>query len=154
MELLKDDSLYKIIESEPQDVELINREIKRYMIENPTLVHETLNYLLSQADIYKAEYMRIQKLKSVKETNADLIKNIIIQSMQETDSKYVETRIGKLSLRKTPGSVVIKDITKIPEEYFKIEKSPKLKEIKDAYNAGLISNETIEIKQGYSLIKK
>jgi len=154
MEFLKDDSLYRLLESEPQDVELINLEINRYLKENPTVVHETLNYLLNQAEIYKEEYMRIQKLKKTKELNADLIKNTIIQNMLSNDSKYIETRIGKLSIRKTPKSVVVKDITAIPEQFFKIEKTPRLSDIKDAYEAGLIDKSAVELKQSYSLIKK
>ncbi len=158
MEYLNDDSFYKILERDDIDNFTKTMEIKRLLKEDPTLLHKTLNYYEMQGEMYKQEKLRIAKLQKEKEEQFDFIKTTILHEIESNlsngGSKYIDTAIGKLSIRKTPAKVNIVDITKIPKQYMKIEETPRLTELKKAYEEGLLPQGTIELTQSYSLIKK
>lgn len=154
MKLLRDPSLYNILEADTVPYEEIHNKIEYLMENDPTVLHETLNYLTNQAEIYKIEYMRIQALKKQKETFVELIKKEVLAYLEQRGVKAVETNIGKLYKRKSPPKVNIKDIDSIPEEYFKIEKTPSLTRIKEAYKEGKLNSTQVELTESYSLVKK
>lgn len=154
MEILRNPSLYNLLDSEGIPYEDIHNKII-WMVENdPTALHETINYLENQAEIYKTEYMRIQKLKKQKEENVDMLKKEILSYLEQRGIKSIETNIGKISKRKTPAKVNIKDLSKIPEDCFKVERTPSLTKIKEAYKSGLLDESAVELTEGYSLVRK
>lgn len=158
MEYLENDGLYRLLEDPQKDNFTITMEIKRLLKEDPDVVHRTLNHISNQAEMYKAEKLRVAKIQKEKEENVDFIKKVVTEELQKSKlnsgKAYIDTSIGKLSIKKSPGKVKIINLDAIPEEFFKVEKTPKLTELKKAYEDGTLANNIIEIEQSYSLIQK
>lgn len=84
------------------------------------------------ANAQKEEAKRIMELSKASQRQADRLRGYLINQMALTGKTKIEGIDGKLSLRKLPPKVAITDPTLIPQEYLKVEVSPKLNEIKKA----------------------
>lgn len=155
---LEKDDLYKMIEDPQRDNYEIYETVKLLLETDPSALHKTLNYLNMQKEMLKQEKLRIAKLQKEKEESQELIKNsikkIMIERRNNGDKSYVDTEIGKISIRKTPGKLDIISLEDIPEEYFKVEKKPKLQELKTAYKAGNLKEGIVKITTDYSVLVK
>jgi hypothetical protein len=155
---LEKDDLYKMIEDPQRDNYAIYETVKLMFDTEPNALHKTLNYLNMQAEMLKQEKLRISKLQKEKEESHELIKNAIKKIMLEKRNSghknYIDTEIGKISIRKSPGKLNIISLEDIPEEYFKIEKTPKLNDLKSAYKNGSLKEGIVEITTDYSVVIK
>ena len=158
MEYLQDDYIYKLMEKSQRDDFYTTKVILDTLKDAPEKVHQLLNYYTIQAEMYKQEKLRVALIQKDKESKLDFIKQIVTKQMVEDadngGKKYIDTSSGKLSVRKKPGKVKIVNLAAIPDEYFKVEKKPILKSIKEAYNEGMLEDGAIEIETGYSLLSK
>jgi acetylglutamate kinase len=152
--VLRDWNLYNIIEADDFDAEKAHSAISEYLKSDPTVVHETMNYIEGRAEQYKKEYMRIQSLKKEEEERLDFIKKSMLSYLEENDIKKIETSIGKISRRRTQPKMRVLDESKIPEEYFKIERKPKLKEIRSAIKNNELDKNIVEFIESQAIFRK
>jgi hypothetical protein len=100
------------------------------------------------ADMIKAEIKALQSRISSHESGSEWLKKWLSMFVQ-VGEKF-EFGSGKISWRKS--SSVIVDETKLPDEYFKVVRSPMKSEIKDAIKAGTtIPGALIEEKQNIQI---
>jgi hypothetical protein len=87
----------------------------------------------SVAEARKKEAQRLITLSKQSQKQADRLRGYLISQMKLTGKTKIEGVDGKLSLRKLPAKVVIVgDPDFIPDEFLKVEISPRLNEIKKA----------------------
>ena len=71
----------------------------------------------SQIDVIDAEIKRLQDLKKQVKAKEDRLKTMLKDCMEAIGTTKIETDLGKISIRKSPGSLVIDDETLIPKLY-------------------------------------
>ena len=71
----------------------------------------------SQMEAIDGEIKRLQDLKKSVKSKSDRLKNMLKDSMEAIGTKNIETNLGKISIRKNPGSLVIDDIDLVPATY-------------------------------------
>ncbi len=87
----------------------------------------------SIADARKKESQRLRDLANEAQSQADRLKGYLIRQMKLTGKTKIEGIDGKLSLRKKPPKLCLNiDPRDLPDEYKKVEVTPKLAEIKKA----------------------
>ncbi|MGK7933494.1 MAG: siphovirus Gp157 family protein [Microcystaceae cyanobacterium] len=89
----------------------------------------------SVAEARKNEAKRLRELANQSQKQADRLRGYLIRQMKLTGKTKVEGIDGKLSLRTLPAKVAIANPDQIPEQYLKVEVSPRLSEIKKAIKA-------------------
>ncbi|MGK7957446.1 MAG: siphovirus Gp157 family protein [Crocosphaera sp.] len=106
----------------------------------------------SIAEARKNEAKRLRALANQSQKQADRLRTYLIRQMKLTGKTKVEGIDGKLSLRKLPAKVAIANPDQIPEQYLKVEVSPRLSEIKKAIKANpSIDWASLEDNENYSL---
>lgn len=91
--------------------------------------------LSAEADMIKAQEKRLAEMRRVKENRADRLERYLAGILQTGEK--LEAPWAKISWRKS-SSLAIDDYAEIPESFFKIEKSPKIAEIKEAVKGGAV----------------
>lgn len=152
--MLKDWTLYNILEADDFDAEKAHDAISQYLKADPTIVHQTMNYIEGRAEQYKKEYMRIQELKKQEEERVSFIKKSMLSFLRENDKKTIETSIGKISRRRTQPKMKIVDESKIPEQYFKVERKPRLKDIRSAIKNKQLDASMVEFIESEAIFRK
>ena len=85
----------------------------------------------AEIDAIKAEEKRLSDRRRVKENKVQRLKEYMLQSMEATETKKLDTPKCYISTRKSQ-KVVVDDESQIPEWYFKITRTPNKTEIKKA----------------------
>jgi hypothetical protein len=152
--MLSNWELFNIINEEPFDAEKTLLAIEHFLKTNPKVVHETMNYIEGLAEMYKKEYMRIRELKKKEEEKFDFIKKMILHYMKENDVKKIQTPQGVLSKRRIAPKLNITDESKIPEEYFKVERTINLLKVKSAIKENKIDPSSFELIENEALFRK
>lgn len=108
------------IEQLKNDIAVKQDEIVKYIATKQNLV-----------DAIKAEEKRLGEYRKSQENKLERFKNYVKNIMEVTDTKKVETNYGSLTLRKSPISVEVTDLTKVPPQYIqtKVEQSVDKKAI-------------------------
>lgn len=65
----------------------------------------------------KAEEKRLAEYRRIEEKKLRRLKDYSIECMQMLGNKKLETNLGRISLAKKPGSLIITDESKVPEQY-------------------------------------
>lgn len=65
----------------------------------------------------KAEEKRLAEYRRLEEKKLQRLKDYSIECMQMLGNKKLETNLGRISLAKKPGSLIITDESKVPERY-------------------------------------
>lgn len=145
-----------------EDVEM-NEDVKSQIIEQiEAMIEEKSENIIALVKNYEAtigaikeEEKRLNDNRKALENKVSRLKEYTKECLERTGKKKVETKLGNISIRKTPPSVNILDETKIPLEYIgikeitSIDKKLLLSDLKD----GLVIPGA-EIKQGTSLTIK
>jgi hypothetical protein len=85
------------------------------------------------AEARQQEYRRLRALAEQAQNQADRLRGYLAKEMTRTGKAKIEGAIAKLSLRKKPPRVCLNcDVDKLPDQFKKIEVSPRLTEIKKA----------------------
>lgn len=71
----------------------------------------------SQIDVIDGEIKRLQDLKKQVKKKEDRLKTMLKDSMELLGTTKIETDLGKISIRKNPGSLVVDDMDLIPATY-------------------------------------
>lgn len=83
----------------------------------------------------KEESKRLRELAQQSERQGERLRQYLIRQMKLTKKSKIEGIDGKISLRKLPAKVAIAQLEAVPDEYLKVEVSPRLTEIKKAIKA-------------------
>lgn len=83
--------------------------------------------LEADAEMYKAEKQRLDKLEKSSKKKADSLKNYLGEVLKGMGYDYVnknkiKTSIGNVGFKKLPPSLKITDLSKVPEKYIKPRK--------------------------------
>jgi hypothetical protein len=95
-------------------------------------------YIRHQESVSEArenEAKRLRELANQSQRQADRLRGYLIRQMKLTGKNKIEGMDGKLSLRKLPAKVAIANLEAVPDEFLKVEVSPRLSEIKKALKA-------------------
>lgn len=152
--MLSEWELFNVINEESFDAEKSLLAIEHFLKTDPKVVHETMNYIEGLAEMYKKEYMRIQHLKKKEEEKFDFIKKMTLHYMKENDVKKIQTPRGVLSKRRIAPKLNIIDESKIPEEYFKIERKISVSKVKEAIKENKIDPSSFELVESEALFRK
>lgn len=108
--------------------------------------------LEAEQDAYIKEIARINELKKKADNKVKAMKDYLSYNLQQMDIQKLDTKLFKLSFRKSE-SVVIDDQTKLPEEYIKVKttESPDKTALKKALKDGEIEGCHIETKQNLQI---
>ena len=82
------------------------------------------------ATAIKAEEDRFYKRRKTLENSISFFKFYIKNSMEALGKQKVETLTGVASIRKSPAKLVVLDLLKIPDKWFKIKKELTLQPLK------------------------
>ena len=90
----------------------------------------------ADADALAVEIKRLQAMKKAKDGLISRMKDNLLQAMTMAGVKELATGIGKWRLQKNPYSVVIKDISLVPQQYLipvqpDVDKKSMLADFKD-----------------------
>lgn len=140
---------------EVEEVEQIKAIIEAEIETKSTGIIAVVRNLESTVDAIDTEIKRLTDLKKVKKNNIDRLKEYTKECMELRGVKKLETSLGNISIRKTPGSVNILDEAIIPLDYItieevkKVDKKALLKDLKDG-----LAIDGVELKTGTSLTIK
>ena len=136
-----------------EDFAIALNELEQSKIEKCGNAISYLSMVKHGIEEMKAEEKRIATQRKSLETRVKNIENAFLYVLNNMGGGEVITKYGIMKIRKNPPSVVIDDISKIPDKYknTKIEITPDKKAIKKAID----NNEKIEgchIEQGEKLV--
>ena len=106
--------------------------------------------LEAEAEAYKKEIERMTKIKKALENRASFLKKNLEEAMIELDKKKFKTKLFSFNIQKNAPSLKILDESKIPEDYYKIEKKLNKNDLKEAVKNGLFED-AAELVQTESL---
>ena len=89
---------------------------------------------------YKAEEERISAKRKSNENKIKSLKIYMQQNMETMDIKKIKTDLFSFGIQKNRASVKILDETKLPEDYFKITRTPIKADIEKALKEGLLTD--------------
>ena len=107
--------------------------------------YQDQNALLTAID---EQIKRLQDYKKITKNKIDRYKNYVKSNMEILGIDKIQTELGTIQIAKSPISVEVIDIDKVPDEYIntKIEKTVDKAKIKDNFKA------TGEIIEGINII--
>lgn len=97
----------------------------------------------AEIDAIKAEEKRLADRRRVKENKVKRLKEYMLQSMDATETKKLDTPKVYISTRKSQ-KVVIDNESKIPRQYIVVKESVDKTEIRKALKAGAVDGAHIE----------
>jgi hypothetical protein len=116
-----------------------DEDFKLDVLEGETDFHEVIHKLLRMAqdnmylsDAAKSALHDIRERKDRFDRRVEAARSIIKTLMETAEIKKLEFPTATLYVRNTPQSVVVYDEDKIPDEFMRIKREPKLTDIKNA----------------------
>lgn len=97
----------------------------------------------AEIEAMKAEEKRLADRRRVKENKVKRLKEYMLQSMEATDTKKLDTPKCYISTRKSQ-KVIIDNEAKIPRQFFKITETVNKTEIKKALKSGAVDGAHME----------
>lgn len=88
----------------------------------------------------KAEEERLYNKRKAIENRKESLKQYLQSAMIAVDKKKIKTELFSFNVQKNAPSLKIKDETKIPEDYYKIEKKLNKTDLKEAVKNGLFTD--------------
>lgn len=92
--------------------------------------------LIAEAEGIKGLVKVMELRASIKLQRAQKMRDATFAAMQEAGRRRIDAPDFVASVRKSAGKVVVTDPDKLPDVFVKIERTPKLKDIKDAIASG------------------
>ena len=87
-------------------------------------------------DVINNEIKRLQKLKKTKHNANDRLKNYIKDNMLQLDKTKIKGDLFSISIRNNAESVEILNEKELPEDAFKVTRTPDKTAIKEALKKG------------------
>lgn len=95
-----------------------------------------IKHLEALTEARKNEYRRLRDLAEQSEKQAEKLRSYLVLNMQKLDRKKINGLSASLSLRKKPAKVILNcEPEQLPEQFKKVEISPRLSEIKNYLKA-------------------
>lgn len=94
----------------------------------------------SDIDAIENEIKRLKAMSTRKENHIEWMKNYLKNHMEATGQLRIDSATVGVAIRKNPPSIIIEDVTKIPEKYMRIipeKKEPDKVLIKQAFKDGI-----------------
>ncbi|MEA5511979.1 siphovirus Gp157 family protein [Crocosphaera sp. UHCC 0190] len=92
-----------------------------------------IRYLESLSEARKQEYRRLRDLATQAQNQADKLRGYLIDHMTKANKTKIEGTTAKLSLRRKPPRVCLNcEVEALPDQFKKVEVTPRLTEIKKA----------------------
>lgn len=113
-------------------------------------IAKVLRSLDAEAEAYKKEIERFTLKKQGAENRAKRLKTYLQEAMEAVDKKKFKTDLFSFNIQKNAPSLKILDESKIPEDFYKIERKLNKVEFKKAVKEGLYE-EAAELVQSESL---
>lgn len=113
-------------------------------------IAKVLRSLDAEAEAYKKEIERFTLKKQGAESRAKRLKAYLQEAMEAVDKKKFKTELFSFNIQKNAPSLKILDESKIPEDFYKIERKLDKVEFKKAVKEGLYE-EAAELVQSESL---
>lgn len=113
-------------------------------------IAKVLRSLEAEAEAYKKEIERFTLKKQGAENRAKKLKAYLQEAMEAVDKKKFKTDLFSFNIQKNAPSLKILDESKIPEDFYKIERKLDKVEFKKAVKEGLYE-EAAELVQSESL---
>lgn len=113
-------------------------------------IAKVLRSLEAEAEAYKKEIERFTLKKQGVENRAKRLKVYLQEAMEAVDKKKFKTDLFSFNIQKNAPSLKILDESKIPEDFYKIERKLNKVEFKKAVKEGLYE-EVAELVQSESL---
>ncbi len=113
-------------------------------------IAKALKDLEAEAEAYKKEIERLSDKKKSAENRVKRLKEYLQMAMEEVDKKKFKTDLFSFNIQKNAPSLKILDESKIPEDFYKIERKLDKVEFKKAVKEGLYE-EAAELVQSESL---
>ena len=113
-------------------------------------IAKVLRDLNAEAEAYKKEIERMTLKKKRVENRMKNLKSYLEEAMRDVNKLKFKTRLFSFAIQKNAPSLKILDESKIPEEYFKIERKLNKQDLKEAVKKGLYP-EAAELVQSESL---
>jgi len=107
---------------EGTDLDTVLDSLEGTVAEKAEGILMVMKTLEAEQDAYKKEIDRLAALTNKSKNKADSMKKYLSNNLKVMDIKKLDTRLFKISFRKS-SSVIIDDITKIPETYIKTVKT-------------------------------
>lgn len=134
------------LENIDEHLEVLDGEIEN-KAEN---IAKVLRSLDGEVEIYKAEEKRLADKRKAIENRSKRLKEYLQEQMVAVDKKKFKTELFSFNIQKNRASVVITNEDKLPEDYFKISRTPIKADIEKALKEGLLTD-AAELKQTESL---
>lgn len=113
-------------------------------------IAKVLRSLDTEVEAYKKEIERFTLKKQSAENRAKGLKSYLQEAMEAVDKKKFKTDLFSFNIQKNAPSLRILDESKIPEDFYKIERKLDKMEFKKAVKEGLYK-EAAELVQSESL---
>ncbi len=113
-------------------------------------IAKVLKDLEAESEAYKKEIERLSNKKKSTENRAKRLKEYLQMAMEAVDKKKFKTDLFSFNIQKNAPSLKILDESKIPEDFYKIERKLDMAEFKKAVKEGLYE-EAAELVQSESL---
>lgn len=113
-------------------------------------IAKVLKDLEAESEAYKKEIERLSDKKKSTENRAKRLKEYLQMAMEEVDKKKFKTDLFSFNIQKNAPSLKILDESKIPENFYKVERKLDKVEFKKAVKEGLYE-EAAELVQSESL---
>lgn len=99
-------------------------------------IAKIIRTLTSEAEAIKAEEQRLANRRKALENRVEGLKQYLATSLEQAGLEKVKTPTFTVSFRTNRASVTILDETLIPEEYFKVTKTPMKDAIRELLEQG------------------
>ena len=134
----------EITEDEAKELE---SELKNALTNKSSDVITVLHRIEDNITIITERARKLRELKKFYVNSQERLKNNLLKAMQALEINKVETSGAIISRRKSPGKLKINDITKVPNEYTKIETSIDNTKLKNAVKKGKIADDIAVIEK-------
>lgn len=128
------------IDIEPEQLQEHLKNLEDAIEDKADSIAAVLTELQGDIDAIKKEEDRLYKRRKQFEDRQVFLKNYLQEAMYSVDKTKFKTQLHTFSIQKNPPTLYIIDESKIPEDFYKIERKLNRTEFKDAVKNGLYAD--------------
>lgn len=100
-------------------------------------IAKLISSIKGDVETIKAEENRLKDKRRSCENKIKGLQEYLFNNLEKIDKKKIQTPLYKISIQKNPAKLVVKDESKVPDEYLKIIKEIDKAKLKEAIQDGL-----------------
>ena len=124
------------IDMEPEELQEHLKNLEDAIEDKADSIAAVLTELQGDIDTIKKEEDRLYKRRKQFEDRQVFLKNYLQEAMYAVDKTKFKTQLHTFSIQKNKPALFIIDESKIPEDFYKIERKLNITEFKDAVKNG------------------